>query len=135
MDGATDRYYNVSYDNYNDSVYTVEVWDEHCKNSATVIIEIFNVEVPSVITPNGDGYNDTFRPGEGWSGINTHKMLIVNRWGGKVWESSDFQSGWDGKVNGSPVAAGTYFWVLEVTYGPNNEKKTYKGSLTVLGTN
>ena len=134
QDGSTDRYYVVSYDNYSDSIYTVEVWDAHCKNSASVKIEIFNVEVPNVITPNGDGYNDTFRPGEGWSGIKSHKMVVVNRWGNKVWESSNFESGWDGKVNGKTVAAGTYFWVLEVTYGPDNKKKTYKGSLTVLGT-
>ncbi len=62
-------------------------------------------------------------------------MMVFNRWGEKVWESSDFPSGWDGKQNGRYVAEGTYFWVLEVYYGTDNIKKVYKGSLTVLGTN
>jgi gliding motility-associated-like protein len=60
-------------------------------------------------------------------------MTIYNRWGGKVWETNDFPSGWDGKQNGSYVADGTYFWVLEITYGPENLKQVLKGSVTVLG--
>jgi gliding motility-associated-like protein len=115
-----------------DSVW-VEVFDGFCKNSDAIIIEVFNVEVPIVITPNGDGANDRFRPGEGWSGISDHTIMVFNRWGEKVWESSDFESGWDGKQNGKIVADGTYFWVLEVFYGSERTKKTYKGSLTVLG--
>ncbi|MCD4732399.1 MAG: gliding motility-associated C-terminal domain-containing protein [Bacteroidales bacterium] len=93
------------------------------------------MEIPMVITPNGDGANDTFKPGDGWSAINNHKIIVFNRWGEKVWESSDFTSGWDGKnKNGNYVTDGTYFWVLEVLYGPDNVKRVYKGSLTVFGT-
>jgi hypothetical protein len=61
-------------------------------------------------------------------------MMVFNRWGVKVWESSDFTSGWDGKQNGNYVSEGSYFWVLEIYYGTDNIKKVYKGSLTVLGT-
>ncbi len=133
QDGSTDRYYIVSYDNYPDSL-KVEVFDGHCKNSDSIKVEIFDVDIPNVITPNGDGKNDVFKPGEGWSGINSNKIVVYNRWGEKVWESSDFTSGWDGKNNGKHVSEGTYFWVLEVQYGNDNISKTYKGSLTVLGT-
>ncbi|GAB4324706.1 MAG: hypothetical protein Kow00127_17400 [Bacteroidales bacterium] len=127
------RYYTVAYDDINkkDSIY-VEVFDGYCKNSSDIILEAFNVEIPNVITPNGDGLNDLFRPGEGWSGINKHTIMVFNRWGEKVWESNNFPKGWDGKQNGRPVADGTYYWVLDVFYGNDNIKKTYKGSLTVL---
>ncbi len=134
QDGSTGRYYVVSYDNYPDSL-KVEVFDGHCKNSDSIKVEIFDVDIPNVITPNGDGKNDVFKPGEGWSGISSNKIIIYSRWGDKVWESSDFESGWNGKSNGKFVANGTYFWVLEVTYGNDNVSKTYKGSVTVLGTN
>ncbi len=133
QDGSGDRYYLVTYDNYPDSLQ-VEVFDGHCKNSDAIDVEVYNVEVPKVITPNGDGLNDTFKPIGDWSGINENKMMVYNRWGEKVWESSDFLSGWDGKSNGHYVANGTYFWVLEVKYGDENLTKIYKGSLTVLGT-
>ena len=131
----TDRYYTVAYDDISgeDSVW-VEVYDGYCKNSNGILIEIFDVEVPNVITPNGDGKNDIFKPGDGWSGVNNHTIMVFNRWGEKVWESNDFPSGWDGKQNGRLVAEGTYFWVLEVYYGPDNVKRVYKGSLAVLGT-
>jgi gliding motility-associated-like protein len=131
----TDRYYTVAYEDIQaeDSVW-VEVFDGFCKNTDEIIIEIFEVDVPNVITPNGDGSNDRFEPISGFSGINNHSMMVFNRWGEKVWESSDFVSGWDGKQNGRLVSEGTYFWVLEVYYGPDNVKRIYKGSLTVLGT-
>jgi len=135
--GWDQRYYQVKFEDIdeNDTIY-VEVFDGHCKNSDYIIIEVFNVEIPIVITPNGDNFNDRFEPKEeGWNGINNHKMLVYNRWGEKVWESSDFPGGWDGKRNGRYVAEGTYFWVLEVYYGPKSLKKVYKGSLTILDTN
>lgn len=129
----------ISYEDImpDDSVFIqINVIDGNsCKNSDEIVIEIYNVTVYKVITPNGDGKNDIFKPDdEGWSGINEHSMTVFNRWGEKVWESSNFPDGWDGKQNGRFVSDGTYFWVLEVFYGPRNLKKVYKGSLTVLDT-
>jgi gliding motility-associated-like protein len=135
QDGAPGQYYEVSSATVEEGVgvYWVEVWDGPCKNSDTIQVEVFRVKVPNVITPNGDGANDTFRPMEGsWSGITRHHMEIYNRWGEKVWESDDFESGWDGKLNGSLVAEGTYFWLLDVFYGPDDIKKTFKGTVTLL---
>ncbi|RLD61048.1 MAG: hypothetical protein DRJ05_03465 [Bacteroidetes bacterium] len=138
QDGTTERYYIVNFEEFDpeyDSLI-VEVFDGHCKNSDGIKVEVYDVTVPNAITPNGDGYNDTFKPQvAGWSGINSHTMVVYNRWGEKVWESDDFESGWDGKSNGKYVSQGTYFWVLEVKYGNENISKTYKGSLTVIGTN
>ncbi|HPE56828.1 MAG TPA: choice-of-anchor L domain-containing protein [Bacteroidales bacterium] len=132
--GQTGQYYTISYEDIQDqdSIW-VEVFDGFCKNSDDIIIEVFSVEVPNVITPNGDGSNDRFLPGEGWNGISKHTIMVFNRWGEKVWESSNFSSGWDGKNNGQLVSSGTYFWILEIWYGNRDIKKVYKGSLTVLG--
>jgi gliding motility-associated-like protein len=133
---GTSNTFTVSYDNIvGDTTIQVEVIDgNNCKNSDEILVEVYNVKVHNVITANGDGRNDRFKPDlEGWSGINEHMMTVFNRWGEKVWESSNFPDGWDGKKNGKYVADGTYYWVLEVFYGPQNLKKVYKGSLTVLG--
>lgn len=134
QDGTNNRYYMVSYDDYSDSLYHVEVFDGHCKNSDSIKIEIFDIFVPIVITPNGDGKNDIFQPDmEKWSGINQHTIQVFNRWGEKVWESDNFPQGWDGKKNGKFVAEGTYFWILEIEIGQNNIQRKYKGSLTIMG--
>jgi gliding motility-associated-like protein len=129
------RFYTVSSDEVKDtSTVYVEVFDGYCFNKDAVFVEVFYVKVPAVITPNGDEKNDVFKPFfEGWVGIHEHTISVFNRWGEKVWESNDFQSGWDGKHNGTLVADGTYFWVLKVKYGAQNISKSYKGSLTILG--
>jgi len=136
QDGSTGRYYLVNYDDpAEDNLYWVEVKDANsCVNADSIYIEVFDIFIPIVITPNGDGDNDRFEPDpDRWNGINDHTMTVFNRWGEKVWETNDFESGWDGKKNGKYVAEGAYFWVLEVSVGPENLKKSYKGSLTVMG--
>ncbi|OQX81377.1 MAG: hypothetical protein B6D61_00865 [Bacteroidetes bacterium 4484_249] len=137
QDGSGQSYYVVTENNINaeNPKYYVEVTEGICKSSDTVMVELFEVNVPDVITPNGDGKNDLFLPDlSKWAGIRKHEMIVFNRWGEKVWVSTDFESGWDGKRNGRYVSEGTYFWVLEVYYGQELTKQTLKGSLTVLGT-
>lgn len=135
MDGSGGQYYNVSSDQTNpgDSIYWVEVWNGPCKSSDTILIELYHVKIPNLITPNGDGQNDTFTPMI-WSGVKNHHIEIFNRWGEKVWESENFESGWDGKYKGKYVAEGTYFWIIELFYGDDNVSQQLKGTVTVLKT-
>jgi gliding motility-associated-like protein len=137
QDGSGGQYFVVTENNIDpdNPYYYVEVTEGICKSSDTIKIELFEVWVPKVITPNGDSYNERFEPDpERWQGINRHRIIVFNRWGEQVWESEDFPSGWDGKQNGRYVAEGTYFWVLDVYYGSKDIKQTLKGSLTILGT-
>lgn len=131
----TSRYLTIAFDDpiiEGDSVW-VEVFDGFCKNSDGITVETYEVVVSNVVTPNGDGANDLFLPIE-WEGVGSHTMKVFNRWGEQVWETNDFPAGWDAKQNGKYVSEGTYFWVLEVYYGPDNVQQIYKGSLAVLGT-
>jgi len=134
------QYLTISYDQVlgiGSDTISVEVFDGFCSNKDEIVIEVLNIEVPIVITPNGDGANDTFTPmqDDGWAAVRDHTIMVFNRWGEKVWESGDFLSGWDGKQNGHYVADGTYYWILEVYYGNENVKKVFKGTLTVVGSN
>lgn len=138
QDGSENQFYLVSSDNANpqNPNYYVEVSNGPCLGSDTVEVFVFMVELPAVFTPNNDGDNDLFLPMDNtWNGISNHHISIFNRWGEKVWESENFEDGWDGKKDGSIVADGTYFWVLEVYYGPDNIKQTLKGNISVLGGN
>ena len=138
QDGSGGQYYIITENNIDpvNPYYYVEVTEGNCKGSDTIMVDLFRVWVPNVMTPNGDGENDTFRAdAESWSGVNRHTMMVFNRWGEKVWESNDFAAGWNGMRNGKPVAEGTYFWILEVYYGSNNIRQVLKGSLTVIGSN
>lgn len=136
QDGSENQFFYITPDivDAQNPNYYVEVNMGPCKGSDTIEVYLFIVELPLVFTPNNDGKNDLFLPMENsWNGITSNSMSIFNRWGEKVWESENFEDGWDGKRNGKTVADGTYYWVLEVYYGPDNLKQVQKGNVSVLG--
>jgi len=135
QDDSQDRYFKVVYDEAHGDYLLcyVDVYDGHCYNNDSIKIEFFVVDIPNVFTPNGDGSNDLFLPMDnGFTGVKTNKMIVFNRWGEKVWESSNFREGWDGNVNGRKAAEGVYYWILEVFYGPQDQKKVSKGSVNLI---
>lgn len=72
-------------------------------------------ELPNVITINGDGVNDFFKPIKN-KFIKDIDLKIYNRWGTLVFESTDPAIMWDGKVIQTklPCSEGTYFYVCIV---------------------
>jgi gliding motility-associated-like protein len=85
---------------------------DDCESTATITVvpECGNLKVPNVFTPNNDGINDVFRP-EG-KGVADYSLQIFNRWGILVFESTQYNNVWNGKVNNEPAPAGTYYFLL-----------------------
>lgn len=65
------------------------------------------VEVPNVFTPDGDNVNDAFFLTT-TNATNVH-MIIINRWGNLMYESSGPNPAWDGKSGGKDAPTGVYF--------------------------
>ncbi|MEB2773678.1 gliding motility-associated C-terminal domain-containing protein [Algoriphagus sp. D3-2-R+10] len=82
--------------------------------------------VPNMITPNGDGDNDSFEI-KGLQRFAKNKVVIFNRWGDHVFTREDYQNDWQADGLGS----GTYFYVLEVEEA-NGETKEFKGWIQVI---
>ena len=78
-------------------------------------------EAPNVFTPNADGMNDQFFARLGCTPVSFH-LLVTNRWGRLVFETSDPTQQWDGQLNGQPVANGTYFYEVLLS-GPNRQQE------------
>lgn len=94
--------------------------------------EDYGIYTPNAFTPNGDGINDVFQP-KGF-GITKYQLLIYDRWGEKVFQTSTFEEGWDGKFQGrggNIMEEGTYSWLINVTnvYGKSHE---LKGHVTLI---
>ncbi len=72
-------------------------------------------ELPNVITINGDGVNDFFKPIKN-KFIKDIDLKVYNRWGTLVFETTDPKINWDGKVIQSKLQSteGTYFYVCQV---------------------
>lgn len=78
----------------------------------------------------GDGVNDLLKVN--LVGIkNLRYFRIYNRWSKKVFETSDAEQGWDGKLNGVFQSMATYVWIAE---GVNNNGNTVhkEGCITLL---
>lgn len=68
--------------------------------------------VPNSFTPNNDGINDLFMP-KG-AGIDQIVFVVFNRWGQKVFESSNLSLGWDGTFNGHRCEQNIYVWKITI---------------------
>ena len=68
----------------------------------SISCEKFELEMPNVFTPNGDGLNQVFEPII-IKGLGSARLEIYNRWGEKIYETSDMEKGWDGVYRGKPV--------------------------------
>ncbi len=113
--------------------------EQNCVATDSVLIivnEVRNVFIPSAFTPNGDGLNDVFMViGDIPSAQQVDQLLIFNRWGGVVFENSNFPlndpaQGWDGNWRGQPIAEGVYPYVAQVRF-LDQVVYTYSGTVTV----
>jgi gliding motility-associated-like protein len=65
-------------------------------------------------------------------GLATLKYFrIFNRWGVKVFETSNIDEGWDGQYNGSPQPMGVYVYMLEA-YTNTGRRIVKQGNITLL---
>ena len=88
-----------------------------------------SVYIPNAFTPDGDGLNDIFIPVG--KGITEYTLQIFDRWGELIFQSSDFNKGWDGTYKSEPVPMGSY--VYKISAKGNGSRIIEKnGSITVV---
>ncbi|MCD9018893.1 DUF7948 domain-containing protein [Parachryseolinea silvisoli] len=103
----------------NDGVYTIKLSARKkiCYAEETVQFPFYSLRIPNMFTPEGSpGYNDRFEIGFGGDmldpagiGLPVH-LSVFDRWGRKVFESSDYKNDWDGHN----VVGGVYFIHVQV---------------------
>lgn len=70
-----------------------------------------NIDIPNVFSPNGDGINDVWQI-PALQAYPAHQVTIFDRYGRVLFNDKKFK-GWDGTVNGKPLAIGTYYFVID----------------------
>jgi gliding motility-associated-like protein len=114
-----------------DQTYTLTATAEGplaCSDSDSLFVKmLLPVKVPNSFTPNGDGINDT------WVIPNlkdypTMRIQVMNRYGQNVFRTYGYGKAWDGTLNGKPLPAGTYFYIIEL----NNGLKPITGSVSII---
>jgi gliding motility-associated-like protein len=85
--------------------------------------------VPSIFTPNGDGFNDEFII-PSIEDFPNAVVKIYNRWGSLVYHSNNyFENPWDGTYKGEQAPSGVYFYVITFPVTGRNE---IEGTITLL---
>lgn len=86
-------------------------------------------DIPTVFTPNHDGDNDQFMIPNLHETYPDCKVLVINRWGSKVFESTGYAEPWDGTFKGDDLPLGTYFYEI---VSPNGDFTAIKGSISII---
>lgn len=86
------------------------------------------VFIPNTITPNGDGYNDTWII-DNIELYSNASIKIFNKWGGLVYEAKGEYSPWNGEYNGNPLPSGVYYYIINLE---NSHSEEYTGTITII---
>ncbi|MGI4874159.1 MAG: gliding motility-associated C-terminal domain-containing protein [Janthinobacterium lividum] len=111
------------------TTYTLSAGLGHCTDQSSVTVTVTpRLRIPTAFSPNGDGNDDTWQI-ENLEGYTNNHVTIFNRWGNKIFETTNYARGneWTGAMNGQPAPIGTYYYIITLPSG-----KHYTGPLTVI---
>ena len=99
-----------------------------CSSNYTlnILVETENTfDTPNAFTPNSDGGNGGYYDPNSLSNevffprmelVAEYHLMIFNRWGELIFESTDINIGWDGYYRGELSAQDAYVWKIEATF-------------------
>ena len=83
--------------------------------------------IPTLITPNGDGLNDTWKLDDLYY-FTKNSLKIFNRWGEQVFSESPYKNEWAGtSTSGDKLPDGIYYFILDL----GNGKKSKSGYIVI----
>lgn len=104
-------------------------FDTICQEVFSTFVETANFY--NVFTPDGDGLNDEFY--FDMQGVGKYKLYIFNRWGERVFSSTEPDVGWNGTdTNGQKMPAGTYFYIVDYTTQCTSKEEQVQGVVTLI---
>ncbi len=113
--------------------YVLVTDDNGCTSldSVTVTVDLLCYEffVPNVFSPNADGQNDVFKAYNNC--VSYFALTIYDRWGEKVFETTDINIGWDGTYNKEPLDAAVFSYIINAGL-LNSQEVHKKGNVTLI---
>jgi len=117
-------------------VVLVATHQDGCRDTFRRALDVeprFTYFLPNAFTPNNDNINEGYR-GQGiFFGIQDFNLTVWNRWGERVFETTDPYEFWNGKKDntGDFVKNGVYVCLVTLT-GPRGRKYEYKEFATII---
>jgi gliding motility-associated-like protein len=114
--------------------YVVTGYDnQFCSSTDTLHVQFIparkgegvDLNIFTIMTPNGDGFNDTWNIGN-IQNLENYTISIFDRRGIELYQTDFYQNDWDGTFNGKPLPEGTYWYIIRTPI------REYKGAFTLL---
>lgn len=106
-----------------------------CPIAVQGIVEIdlscIGVFFPSGFTPNNDNRNDGFGPVGSLAAIRNYKLSIYNRWGERIFYSTNPFEKWKGFVKGASTDGNVFVWIAEFNL-PGQARELRKGTVVLI---
>ncbi|MEM6318103.1 MAG: gliding motility-associated C-terminal domain-containing protein [Bacteroidota bacterium] len=107
-----------------------------CDSTVLLTLDFYNVYIPNVFSPNGDGINDYFTIAGDEELVQINKLTIADRWGNQVYAGwklvgDGYTRGWDGQMGAQPVPNGVYLYMAEVLMD-DQITRTFSGTVTLM---
>ncbi|HEY0977574.1 MAG TPA: PKD domain-containing protein [Flavobacteriales bacterium] len=108
--------------------------------NGVVALAAGEIQFPNAFTPGNSGPtdgvydpqsydNDFFFPV--YSGVESYKLQVFDRWGELLFETTDPKRGWDGYYRGKPAKQDVYVWKAYAKFTSGDEKRM-SGDVTLL---
>jgi gliding motility-associated-like protein len=104
-----------------------------CKDSTSqqvVVKPLVTFFIPNSFSPNADGMNDFFMPVGNNIDIENYEFSIFDRYGKRVFYTTDIQTAWDGRIHNNEIKSGVY--IYDITVKLEGKTRKYRGSVLVL---
>ena len=133
QDGSNGQNYQV----HATGTYSVSVMNNYgCEaHDAMMVIDMCEgwMMLPNAFSPNGDGLDDTYGPiFSNAANLLQFRMEIYNRWGQRVYFTTDANSPWDGRFNGKDQEIGAYMYMIIYRFGLDDKDRFLKGDFTII---
>ena len=114
------------------TTYTVTATNANgCSQSATITIEVREdfelISGTNILTPNGDGKND-YLVIRNIDMYPNNEIKIFDISGRIMYSKKSYDNSWDGTFSGSPLAKGTYYYIIDF----GNGKAKRKGFISIV---
>jgi gliding motility-associated-like protein len=105
-----------------------------CSDTFSRTVKVVNncfIAVPSAFTPNNDGLNDYLYPLNAYK-TRDLKFSVFNRYGQRVFYTTDWTRKWDGSYKGQPADPATYVWMLSYIDTDTGRRIEQKGTSVLI---
>lgn len=104
-----------------------------CVDTLSDLVKIlpeFRFWIPNSFTPDDNARNDVFKPI--MIGTREYTFEVFNRWGERIFKTSDTEEGWSGFYRGYECPQGIYVWKISFQNVVSEQRETHLGHVTLI---